>query len=63
MGTGLGTRCADVEGPERCISQDAGHNVKALCERIGHTDVVVTAEIYTHKSTGTDRDMAQAMGS
>jgi hypothetical protein len=44
------------------ISQDAGHNVKTLSERIGHADVSVTAKIYTHKSRGTDRDMAQAMG-
>ena len=52
----------DVRHTYATISQDAGHNVKTLSERIGHADVSVTAKIYTHKSRGTDRDMAQAMG-
>ncbi len=55
-------RLHDVRHTYATISQDAGHNVKTLSERIGHADVAVTAKIYTHKSTGTDRDMAQAMG-
>ena len=43
-------------------ARDEGHNIKTLSERIGHADVTVTGKIYIHKSRGTDRSMADAMG-
>jgi integrase len=55
-------RLHDVRHTYATIAQDAGHNIKTLSERIGHADVTVTGRIYTHKSRGTDRAMAQAMG-
>jgi hypothetical protein len=44
------------------MAQDAGHNVKILSGRIGHADTSVTMKIYTHRSHGIDRPLAQAMG-
>jgi hypothetical protein len=44
------------------MAQDAGHNVKILSERIGHADTSITMKIYTHRSQGIDRPLAQAMG-
>jgi hypothetical protein len=44
------------------MAQDAGHNVKTLGERIGHTDTSITMKIDTHRSQGADRPLAQAMG-
>jgi integrase len=55
-------RLHDVRHTYATIAQDAGHNIKTLSERIGHADITVTGRIYTHKSRGTDRQMAQAMG-
>jgi len=52
----------DVRHTYATMAQDAGHNIKTLSERIGHADVTVTGKIYTHKSRGTDRAMADAMG-
>jgi integrase len=54
-------RLHDVRHTYATISQDAGHNVKTLSERIGHADTSVTMKIYTHRSQGVDRPMAQAM--
>lgn len=55
-------RLHDVRHTYATLAQDAGHNIKTLSERIGHADVTVTGKIYTHKSRGTDRVMADAMG-
>lgn len=55
-------RLHDVRHTYATMAQDAGHNIKTLSERIGHADVTVTGKIYTHKSRGTDRAMADAMG-
>jgi hypothetical protein len=55
-------RLHDVRHTYATLAQDAGHNIKTLCERIGYADVTVTGKIYTHKSRGTDRAMADAMG-
>jgi hypothetical protein len=44
------------------MAQDAGHNVKPLSERIGHADTSITMKIYTHRSQGAGRPLAQAMG-
>jgi integrase len=56
-------RLHDVRHTYATISQDAGHNVKTLSERIGHADVSVTAKIYPHKSRGTGRDIGRRWAS
>lgn len=55
-------RLHDVLHTYATLAQNAGHNIKTLSERIGHADVTVTGKIYTRKSRGTDRIMADAMG-
>jgi len=42
-------RLHDVRHTYATITQDAGHNVKTLSERICHADVSVTAKISNHK--------------
>jgi len=55
-------RLHDVRHTYATMAQDAGHNVKILSERIGHADTSITMKIYTHRSQGIDRPLAQAMG-
>ncbi|WP_134122310.1 tyrosine-type recombinase/integrase [Kribbella kalugense] len=55
-------RLHDVRHTYSTMAQDAGHNVKILSERIGHADKSITMKIYTHRSQGIDRPLAQTMG-
>jgi integrase len=44
------------------LARDHGVNRKILADRVGHANETVTDAIYTHKSTGHDREMADQMG-
>lgn len=41
-------RLHDVRHTYATMSQDAGHNVKTLSERVGHADTSATMKIYAH---------------
>lgn len=56
-------RLHDVRHTYATLALDAGANVKTVSERIGHADTTVTLKIYTHRSRGQDREMAQQLGS
>ncbi len=55
-------RLHDVRHTYATMALDADQNVKTLSERIGHADTSVTYQIYTHRSRGHDRGMAQSLG-
>jgi len=42
-------------------AMDAGVNPKLLSDRIGHANELVTLQIYTHRTTGLDRPMAEQL--
>ena len=44
------------------MALDEQRNLKVLSERTGHADPSVTLRIYTHKSPGRDREVADFMG-
>jgi integrase len=56
-------RLHDVRHTYSTLALDNGQNVKLLSERIGHADTSVTLKIYTHRTSGADRAMADQMGS
>jgi integrase len=41
---------------------DEGVDPKTLSDRIGHANMSVTLQIYTHRSHGRDKAMAQELG-
>ena len=43
------------------MAMDAGVNPKLLSDRIGHANELVTLQIYTHRTTGLDRPMAEQL--
>jgi hypothetical protein len=43
------------------LSLDAGVDLKIVSDRLGHANMNVTAQIYTHRSTGQDRPAAEKM--
>ena len=45
-------RLHDVRHTYATISLDNGVDLKIVSERLGHTNMSVTAQIYTHRSTG-----------
>lgn len=55
-------RLHDVRHTYSTMALDAQQNLKVLSERIGHADPSVTLRIYTHKSPGRDRGVADFMG-
>jgi integrase len=52
----------DVRHVYITLSRDHGVNRKILADRVGHANESVTDAIYTHKSSGHDREMADEMG-
>jgi len=56
-------RLHDVRHTYATMALDEDLNVKTLSERIGHADVGVTLKVYTHKTPGKDRPLADHMGS
>jgi len=55
-------RLHDVRHTYATLALDNDQNVKLLSERIGHADTSITLKIYTHKSPGRDRALADHMG-
>lgn len=54
-------RLHDVRHAYATLSLDAGINIKIVSDRLGHANTTVTSQIYGHRSTGHDREAAQAM--
>jgi integrase len=54
-------RLHDVRHTYATIAMDAGVNPKLLSDRIGHANELVTLQIYTHRTTGLDRPMAEQL--
>jgi Phage integrase family len=47
-------RLHDVRHTYATIALDSGVDLKIVSERLGHANMTVTAQIYTHRSTGND---------
>jgi integrase len=54
-------RLHDVRHTYATLAMDAGVDPKIVSDRIGHANMAITLQIYTHRSTGKDRAMAQMM--
>ena len=52
-------RLHDVRHTWATLARDLGVNSKIVTDRLGHANESVTQQIYTHKSTGQDRDAAE----
>jgi integrase len=48
----------DVRHTYATVSLDSGINPKIVADRIGHSNMAYTLQIYTHPSTGRDRNAA-----
>jgi integrase len=55
-------RLHDVRHTYVTLCLDAGIDVKLISDRVGHANMNVTLQIYTHRSTGLDRVAAQRIG-
>ena len=55
-------RLHDVRHTYATLAMDQGVDPKTLSDRIGHANTSVTLQIYTHRSHGRDKVMAQALG-
>lgn len=51
-------RLHDVRHTYATLALDAGIEPKIVSDRIGHANMNVTFQIYTHRSTGRDRQAA-----
>jgi integrase len=51
-------RLHDVRHTYATMALDAGVDPKIVSDRIGHANMAYTLAIYTHPSTGKDRDAA-----
>jgi integrase len=54
-------RLHDVRHTYATMAMDAGVNPKLLSDRIGHANELVTLQIYTHRTAGLDRAMAEQL--
>jgi integrase len=52
-------RLHDVRHTYATLSLDAGVDPKIVSDRIGHVNMAYTLQIYTHRSTGRDREAAK----
>lgn len=52
-------RLHDVRHTYATVSLDAGVDPKIVSDRIGHSNMAYTLAIYTHRSTGRDREAAE----
>jgi integrase len=55
-------RLHDVRDNYATVSIDAGADPKIVSDRVGHANMNVTLQIYTHRSTGRDREAAERIG-
>jgi site-specific recombinase XerD len=55
-------RLHDVRHTYATLALDEGVEPKTLSDRIGHANMSVTLQIYTHRSHGRDKAMAQELG-
>ncbi|WP_371364940.1 tyrosine-type recombinase/integrase [Jatrophihabitans sp. GAS493] len=55
-------RLHDVRHTCATLAMNAGVDPKLVSDRIGHANMAVTLQIYTHRSVGLDRSMAQMLG-
>jgi integrase len=53
-------RLHDVRHTYATLLLDAGIDTKVVSDRVGHASMSVTFQIYAHRSTGRDRDAAEA---
>ncbi len=51
-------RLHDVRHTYATVALDHGEDLKVVSDRLGHANMNVTAQIYTHRSVGKDRDAA-----
>jgi integrase len=54
-------RLHDVRHTYATLARDSGISGKIVTDRMGHANEAVTQQIYTHRSTGQDRDAAEAI--
>jgi integrase len=54
-------RLHDVRHTYATMSLDAGIDPKIVSDRIGHANMAYTLQIYTHRSTGRDRQAAETI--
>lgn len=52
-------RLHDVRHTYATVALDNGEDLKVVSDRLGHANVTVTAQIYTHRSVGRDRQSAE----
>jgi integrase len=52
-------RLHDIRHTYATLSLDSGINPKIVSDRIGHSDLSVTFQIYGHRSVGQDREAAE----
>ncbi len=52
----------DVRHTYTTLSMDAGIDPKIVSDRVGHANMNVTLQVYTHRSTGRDREAAERIG-
>ena len=55
-------RLHDVRHTYATLATDEGIEPKIVSDRVGHANMAVTFQIYTHRSTGRDRDAAERIG-
>jgi integrase len=53
----------DVRHTYATLARDSGINGKIVTDRLGHANETVTQQIYTHRSTGQDREAAETIAS
>jgi integrase len=54
-------RLHDVRHTYATVSLDSGVDPKIVADRIGHANMAYTLQIYTHRSTGKDRNAAETV--
>jgi integrase len=55
-------RLHDVRHTYATLAMDSGIDPKIVSDRVGHSNMAVTLQIYTHRSSGRDRDAAERIG-
>jgi integrase len=54
-------RLHDVRHTYATVALDHGEDLKVISDRLGHANMNVTAQIYTHRSVGKDKDTADRL--
>jgi integrase len=55
-------RLHDVRHTYATLAMDSGIDPKIVSDRVGHSNMAVTLQIYTHRSSGRDRAAAEHIG-